>query len=59
MNMITNKKGEALNFGDSPHIIVVTADSHIIQTVEPVISGQQKDYLLDDRKEGGTLFSQE
>ena len=58
MNLITNEKRDKLSYGDSPHIIVVTADSHITQTVEPSTADQHSDYLPDNKTEGGTLFPQ-
>ena len=50
MNEITNRRGNGVQYGESPHIITLTGSSDIIQTVEPCIVGKQEDYLHDKRQ---------
>jgi len=56
---VTNKRGNAVAYGESPHIIDLTADPQLLLTEETLIFAREDNYLSDNKTEGGTLVFQE
>ena len=55
----TNNRGNTVTYGESPHIIDLTADPQILLAEETLIFARENNYLSDNRTEGSTLVFQE
>ena len=56
---ITNKRGNSVEYGESPHMINLTADSQILMIKEPLVFTQEENYLSDNKTEEDTLVFQD
>jgi len=56
---ITNKRGNSVEYGESPYIINLTADSQILMIKEPFVFTQEENYLSDNKTEEDTLVFQD
>lgn len=59
MNNITNKRGNGVAYGESPHLINLTANPQALLLTETFMDSHEENYLSDNRMEGGTLVFQE
>ena len=59
MYNITNEKVEGVFCGESPHMVTLTADPHIFQTIEPILVGPKDIHFPDFITENDDLFFQE